>query len=437
MLPLTAGPSRSRTLRTIGVFAGGNLIATAFTIVGSLVQARYIGPEDMGVFRTFSILAGYLTFLHLGVFDGLQREIPLQNGRGKREDADKAASACLSWIAMVCVGCALLFLCLATLAASHRDWMRLWGWLAYIPIVIAIFYGGYLATTYRTGQHFVRLTRANVLQSLVGLLALPIVALLGYFGVCFRNGLAACAQVLLLHIYRPMKVRPSLDWGSFSRVIRVGLPLSAVGYISTSLWLSVEGSMVLSWYGTRAMGLYSVAVLLRSIGSQLAANMNQVITVRIIEQYGRFARMTDCLHLVVKPTVYAFVASIPLVAVAWCLMPWAVRTFIPRYLDATLMVQIMLAMVSLTVLQLPIAMLWASARIRDCFMAAAVGFLAFLASAYCGRALGLGVTSVVAGSVFGNMTMSLVSYGFIWRAIATERLVSLAGIADAAESIVK
>lgn len=89
---------KSKTVHTIAVITSGNLIATVIGAVGSVVQVRYVVPEDMGILRTFAILVGYLTFLHLGVFDGLQREIPYQLGRGNGTKAEEAASACLVWI---------------------------------------------------------------------------------------------------------------------------------------------------------------------------------------------------------------------------------------------------------------------------------------------------------------------------------------------------
>ncbi len=104
---------QSKTIHTIAVFATGNMVAMLLGVVGSLVQARYVVPEDMGVLRTFGIIMGYLTFLHLGVFDGLQREIPLQLGRGNQAKAERAASACLAWITFISLANSALFLALA------------------------------------------------------------------------------------------------------------------------------------------------------------------------------------------------------------------------------------------------------------------------------------------------------------------------------------
>ncbi|MGA2246780.1 MAG: hypothetical protein ABSH48_17450, partial [Verrucomicrobiota bacterium] len=155
MLPLLSDLLQSKIVRTTAVFASGNFVAMLLGLAGSLVQARYIGPEDMGVFRTFGIIAGYLVFLHLGVFDGLQREIPLQLGRGNKAKVEQAASACLTWILFISTACGALFLGLACRAAYHREWMPFWGWLAYTPMIVGTFYAGYLGTTFRSGQQFI------------------------------------------------------------------------------------------------------------------------------------------------------------------------------------------------------------------------------------------------------------------------------------------
>jgi len=405
---------KSATLRTILVFASGNTLAMGLGVVGSFVQARYIGPEDMGVFRTFGIAAGYLTFLQMGVFDGLQREIPLQMGRGDQAKAERAAAACLAWILFVSIACGVIFLGLAARAAMHREWMQFWGWLAYTPAMIATFYGGYLGTTFRTGQQFIRLSKTSVIQAIVGSLALPLMPLMGYFGACLRTAITSLAGLLLLHRWRPMRVRPRIDWPGFREVIRIGVPLSGAGYIYTSLWVSMEGSFVLAWYGVKALGLYSVAVFVRTVVTQLAQNMNQVMQVKIYEQYGRSNSVSECVRLVRKPTTIAFLASLPLVAVAWLAIPWAIGFFIPKYVDAAPMMQWIVLTMPLTFLSLPATILWASGRGFYFFTPAIVGFLTFVGGAYLLHGLGIGVVGVLIASMLGNLMYSLLSYALIF-----------------------
>lgn len=409
---------QSNTLCNVAVFAGGNMVAMVLGLIGSFIQARYVGPEDMGAFRTFSILAGYLTFLHLGVFDGLQREIPLQLGRGNAAKAEQAASACLSWITAVSLGSGVLFLSLALRAAFHHQWMYFWGWLAYMLGIIATFYGGYLGTTFRTGQQFIALSRISILQAVAGTLVLPLLPIMGYYGACLRAAVTSAANVFFLHRWRPMKVRLRLDWPRFWEVIRVGLPLSGIGYIYTSCWLSVEGTLVLTWFGVEALGLYSVAVLIRTLVGQLVQNVSQVLSVKICECYGHSSNARAALRRSVVPIMLMALASLPLIGIGWFLMPWAVRVFIPRYIEATFLMQLFLLMMPVTLLKIPTAILWIAVRLLDCFIGVAVGFAAFVLSAFGFHWMHGGLAGVAVAFVVGQVAYLLVAWLFTLRLVS-------------------
>lgn len=415
---------QSNTVRTIAVFATGNTVAMLLGVVGSLVQARYLAPEELGVFRTFGILAGYLTFLHMGVFDGLQREIPLQLGRGSRAKAEQAASACLAWIVFISVACGAVFLGLALRAAHYRDWMQVGGWLAYSPSIVATFYGLYLGTTFRTSQQFIALSRISVTQAVAGTLVLPLLPIMGYYGACVRLAVTSVTNVLLLHGWRPLNVRPRLDWPSFREVVRMGLPLSGVGYIYTSLWVSLESTFVLEWFGIKMLGLYSMAIFVRTMVVQLAQNMNQVMGVKIYDQFGRSGRVEDCVRLIFKPMAFAFLASLPLALVGWFALPWAVSLLIPRYVGAVSLMQMALLTMPITFLSLPVTILWATGRRIDCFVSVVWGFMTFAGLSFLVYRLGLGAFGVLVASLLGQAINVLVSYLLIRRLVLRERRLS-------------
>lgn len=415
---------QSKTLQTIAVFTTGNMVAMVLGTVGSLVQARYVGPEEMGIFRMFTIVLGYLTFLHLGIFDGLHRDLPIQLARGNTAKAEKLAAACLAWIVFISLVTSILFLALAVKAACYREWMEFWGWLAFIPGVVGVFYGGYLGATFRTGQQFVQLSKAAVLQSVAGTLVLPLMPFLNYYGACLRAAASGLVNVIYLHRWRPMRLRPRLDWTSFREVISIGLPLSIIGYIYTSLWISLEGTFVLEWYGKEMLGLYAVAVTIRTMVVQVAQNMNQVMSVKIFEQYGRTSRVKDCVHLIFKPVMLAVLLSIPAVAVGWIAVPWAVHLLIPKYVNAILMIQVMLFMMPLTFLNLPVNILWATGRKIDCFISVIVGFVAFVAISYLLYQLNVRDLSIPIASLLGQAINVLVSLVLIYKLMRRESIVN-------------
>jgi O-antigen/teichoic acid export membrane protein len=412
---------RSKTVRTITVFGMGNMVAMLLGLIGTIIQARYISPSDLGVFRTFGVVAGYLAFLQLGVFDGLQREIPLQMGRGNQTAAEQAASACLAWIMVVSAGCVALFLGWAIHFACYSQWMQFWGCLSYTPAILVTLYGGYLGMTFRTGQQFVTLSKTSVIQALAGILVLPLLPVMGYYGICLRASVISLTNLFLLHRWRPLKVRPRQDWPVFWRVIRVGLPLSGIGYVYTSLWISVEGTIVLTWFGTQALGLYAVSVFIRTVVSQLVLNVSQVLNVKMCEHYGRSSSAEHTMRRIVMPVVLMSLGSLPLIAVGWLLLPWVVRGLIPRYVEATVLMQIFLLMMPIALLKIPTGILWVSVRLLACLMSVLIGFGTFLATAFLAYRMGFGSPGVAAAFIVGQVAYLLAAWFFTLRVIVQER----------------
>ncbi|MEN6459654.1 MAG: hypothetical protein ABFC63_12075 [Thermoguttaceae bacterium] len=416
----------SRTLRTVSIFAGGNLIATALAIVGSVVQARYVGPEEMGVFRTFSIVVGYLSFLHLGTVDGLQRQLPCLLGSGRRDAAERAASASLAWTLLVSALGGIAFLGLALVDALHGRWMHACGWIAHTPVLFAALYGVGLGTTYRTGGDFARLSTINMAQAVVGTLLLPLVPPLRYVGLCLRLFLVSLFGAALLQRSCPFPIRRGFGVKDLWGVVRVGLPLSVVGYLATSFWWSLESSLVFRHLGVEALGLFTVVVLFRQTACQLLLNVNQVYMPRIAEQFGRSGRITDCVRLSVKPTLLAALATLPLMAIGWALAPAAIRLAMPKYADAIAAVQWTLPMMLVFVLRLPLYSLQASGRYVDHGVSVVCGIVCFVAAAIIAFQWDGGLVGIVLASTAGHVAQNAVSYVFIFLQMHREQTASAA-----------
>ena len=376
-----AGENPSKTLRVVSIFVGGNLVATALGVIGATLQVRYVGPAEMGMFRTFTIVVGYLSFLHLGTIDGLQRQLPCLIGSGRRDRAETAAGAGLAWNMLASATCALVLLGLAIADGINGRWKYCCGWIAHIPLLVSGLYGLSLGTTYRAGGDFARLSMADVAQSVLGLALLPFVAAWQYYGVCIRAFFSFILKTALLHRLRPMRVPYRLRFGDLWGLLRIGLPLSLIGYIATSFWWSLEGSIVLRWFGVEALGLFSVVVLFRQTVCQLVLNVNQIYMPRIAEQFGRSGQIGDCLRLSVKPTVLTALAALAMMAAGWALIPPAVRIAIPKYAGAVSAMQWTLPMMLVLVLRLPLYVLQAAGLYAEHGTSVACGILSFCGAA--------------------------------------------------------
>ena len=165
MVVETVKTKKIRLRNVIVGFASANLLATIFSMFGAILQARYATPLELGMFKSYGLAVSYLTFLHLGTFDGLHRELPFYIGRGDRAKAVNMAAVVQGWILFVCSMCSLVFLALAAWSAIHLNWLSCAAWITQMLNIFSVLYVGYLSATYRTNHDFIHLSKANLAAS--------------------------------------------------------------------------------------------------------------------------------------------------------------------------------------------------------------------------------------------------------------------------------
>jgi O-antigen/teichoic acid export membrane protein len=414
--------TRGRVVKAVSALASANLVVMLLSVAGAIIQARFVGPEDMGVFRTFGIVLQYMVVLHLGTFDGLQRDIPRLIGAGRRDRAEQLAAACLAWILLVCVVGGAGFAIAGIAAFWQGDAMVGCGWLASIFMLWAGFYGGYLATTYRTGHEFVRLSSSTLLGSAVSTALLPLVPFLQYYGVCLRNAAGSAASTWRLHKYRPLPVRPRLSARDLLAVLRFGAPLFLLGYIGSALWEALEGTIIRDALGVTALGLFSVVTFGRGAAWNLLMSVHQVVMPRVAEEYGRSGRISACVRVCALPTALTTLGVIPLAAAGWFLSRPLVEVLLPKYVDCIPALQWMwLGMIPMA-LRTPLTVLSAAAHVRGLAVSTAAGFGAFCALAWFSIRCGWGLPGIVNATTIGWLLYDLVGMAFIGLAVRRERM---------------
>jgi len=280
--------SRNRQiLGSVAALFGGNITSSLLGALGGLLVARFLGPEETGRYRVFTIPLMYLTFLHLGTFDGLWRQIPFYTGKDMPEKVESLAAAAGAWNALVSSLASVAFLVCSVLALFRGDYFSTAGWAAQMLFCWSVYYGGYLSATYRTIHQFVAMARIQLIQAVLNFGLVFIVPLTGFFGLCIRASVPAIVGVGLFHQNRPLKIRYRLDWKALGEVVRVGLPFSFWGSLYTSIWSATESALMLSMGGLKGLGLFAVASVMRDGMNVLPQSVYQVMTPRVVEAYAR------------------------------------------------------------------------------------------------------------------------------------------------------
>lgn len=405
--------SHRPVLRSIAAIFGGNLLSAVLGVLGGLLVARFLGPEETGLFRAYTIPLMYLTFLHMGTFDGLWRQIPYYIGKDQPEKVEALASAAGAWNLGVSILVSGGFLICAGFSLLRHDLYGFAGWLSQAFVCWGIFYGGFLGATYRTINQFVSLARIQLAQTILNFGLTFAIPWLHFYGLCLRSSSTPLVGLWLLHKSRPLKNSYHFEAKALKEIISVGLPFSIWGSLNSSIWVATEGALMLALGGVSGLGLYSVAAVLREGMSVLPQAVQLVLMPRVVEDFARegSVRRAHARLIGLTAGLTGFMAAI--ILVVSYLLEILVPIAIPKYIAGLPLMKVCLWFAVVQAASLPFNTLFATGRSWSYGRGVIVGLAVFPLAAYL-LSPGIGwMLAVAAGSLIGRIARTIVVYGEI------------------------
>ena len=348
------------------LFCGGNIVSLALRMTGGLLTTRLVEPQTLGLFNGIGLVLAYAPFLQLGILTGLNRELPYFIGAGDRRRADQMAASAQAWA--LCVGSVVaggLFLGAAWYSEKGR-WEYSAGLATNGLLGFLFFYSqNSLQTTYRTSHEFAKIAIANVASNFANLALVPIVVLLGFYGLCLRALLAAALNAQLLWRWRPFRIKPAWNRGHLTDLLKVGAPIFGVALV-WSWWTAMDSTLVLKYMGTRGLGLYSLSLMAGSAISLLPTSVAQMVYPRMAEAYGRSGNIREVLTIAQRPTIFLVAIMMPIALACWHVLPVMAPVLLPRYTAGIRAAQWSLVCASVLAVDVPV-ILFAVVKRQDLY----------------------------------------------------------------------
>lgn len=373
------GESRRQVLVSVSALAGSGLIAVVLRFIAGIIQGRFVGPETLGFYTKFTILPGALFFLHLGVFTSLARQYPYYVGKGDSERAIRYAANALGWTYLLCVLHVLIFLVPGVWAAFLGDWRSALGWVTQSILSATTLYMFYLGSTYRNSSEFVTWSRATIISSIVSILALPLVAVYQFAGLCVRYSAPNVIAMIYAHCKRPLKLGGRLERDVLWQMIVFGAPLMIFAYISHQLATAVTSSFILSEFGEKSLGVYAYSGMLCLALSTVATSISQVFNPRLAMRYGKTGKnMPETFVFSLKCSLAGTVVMLPLVGLTWWAIDPLINWLLPKYIDCIPVTRWLCWLSLVPVIDLPKQLLMVAKKTREVGVSALIGFFVLL-----------------------------------------------------------
>lgn len=321
-------PQFGGALRSVVKLMTGNITANLITAVSSVLVARWTGPREMGIWNTALLVSLYTPILQIGVFNGLNRELPYLIGAGKRDRAVHMAEASWAWAWLL-----VLFSTLCGLTAALWFWKRgefvlLFTSLALTATVVSSWPTLYLTTTYRTHDEFGRLAQNTVAVAIAGVALVALVWRFHFHGLLIRASLLAALGALALYWRRPMPVRPKWGLAQLVHLAKVGIPIWFIGQMATFFMSLDRLALVRS---TQTLGYFTIAIQVGTFVRQIPIAFTTVFYPQMSHRYGETHCAMEIWRIAKKAALGACFAGLLAGIGGWLILPGFVRLVLPKY----------------------------------------------------------------------------------------------------------
>lgn len=277
-----------------------NLLVSLIGAISSIIQAKFVTAEQLGYFRQFSIITNYLFFFHLGTYQAIERLYPLYIGKGDYNKGERLVGVAEAWIAFISIPASLIFLILGITSIFQGNWRATLGWIAQAIAMFTMVYGGFIKATYRSGQDFKKMARAQYLTPVYTIVIIPFYFIEPYIGLFLKN-INTLATTVIMYLKRPIKVKKRFDFVDFKEIIANGLPRFSSSYALTTGIEAIRSTIILQFLGRTGLGYWSFVWTIYGLIRQVPQTVSAVYAPRITQEYGRSEDYKKCLKLCRKP----------------------------------------------------------------------------------------------------------------------------------------
>jgi O-antigen/teichoic acid export membrane protein len=165
-----------------------------------------------------------------------------------------------------------------------------------------------------------------------------------YKGVSgFILGQSVAAALISYVIYRifPIPIRRSIPWKLFPKLAKIGIPLMSAGLLY-NLLITVDRWIILGHLGIKELGEFTLPILVFSTISRVPRIISEQIYPRMAFRYGETGSRKALIPLILQHSFSALILTVPLVLVAFLILPTFVSLVMPQYSNGILAARIIL-----------------------------------------------------------------------------------------------
>lgn len=368
-------------------------------LIGGYFYARFLGPEDYGIWRTAIALGKYAAFLSLGIPFAMRRDFVQLRSEKRYEEAREISDVVFSY-SLISKIVAFLAYIIAGIFFVEEEL------LSWALIMIGILQFAKLFYEYgrmiNTGHNkYNIIAKAELIRSIVQILTIPFVYYYGFNALLIIFLLMHLVPSIYYYLTKPLPVKWNWDRPLLKKLLFIGLPMY-LSSIITVVFTTIDRLLIFELLSSENVGYYSLGALLITPAVTMIKSSSPVLFTRLNEKHGFNQDPKIIRKHVIKPQLFFSKFLPPFFGIAIVALPIVTDLLLPEYKEGIPAAQIrVFAIYSQVIAGFAANALFILGKQKFTAILFAIAGVIKTIGSYWGIKLGYGIESVALASVIG------------------------------------
>jgi O-antigen/teichoic acid export membrane protein len=296
-------------------------------LIVSLIVARWVGPEEFGVWNALNLLLLYGVLVLLGVPNGMNRDVPIHRGRGDTQTVTKIFQTSLWMVLLVNIVVGGVISTISIWQPTSYQMSLVWMGALFISWQLY----QYLQLSLKAQGLFHKMSQQQLIFAFLSpCIILPLAYIWRVPGFILGQTIVTVLLCVIIIRMGSLPLTFSWDWSIVKQLISSGWPIMLVGLVY-SLLTTVDRWIIGTFIGLEALGYYTLPILCLSVLQLLPSVISQQMYPRMAYQYGKTGLKRALIPLIKRQTLLSVSITWPILLAVYWLLPWIIPMAMPEY----------------------------------------------------------------------------------------------------------
>lgn len=305
-----------------------NPIASMLSV---LITSRYILPAAMGKIQSVLLIISYLSFLQIGIYSGLNRNIAFFKAKEDNEKVQKLVDTSYYYTKKLTILCFVLSLFFVIYSFINLDIIYSCSSILLSIMILANFFTLHFDVTFRSGQEFKTLGDIKLKESLLIIILSILPMFFNYIGYIILTGAKSLYGWFLRCKFKPYKFKGRQNLISLKELISIGFPIMMSGYIWT-LFSVADQTYIAYYLSPHDLGLYNIARQCSIVIMIIPSAINTLLYPKAAIVYGKTASRKSLRPFWYKSLLLYLVTMSIITIIGYLVLPKFVEILMPKYI---------------------------------------------------------------------------------------------------------